>query len=339
MRRAFHKIRNTLATPLLKLLLVKRRLLSRAIRAISARVNNYDAPVFEGLQPSDIALSQADHMDRIKSQVPASFSEMMNYRTKKKKLTERKLPEWELNNKTRGAQLARVCGVRVPKVYQQGVALEDIEWRDGVTVKPIPGAGSEGVYCYFNEESIWGVLGAQYLSSRDELLDSLHSYSQRVDSDKWLVEELIVTPEGALPRDLKFYAFYGRIGLVLEVQKQPQKRYCFWDAKGAHIDTGKYPRDKLFHGEGFAPESLEVAQNLSQEIPAPFIRIDFLDNGEELVFGEFTPRPGGFGLMNRSVDAELGREFIAAETRLFNDLIDGKRFSNYTQVVGAATDT
>ena len=331
MRRLIRKAHNLVAPPLLRILLAIRRLISRLIRRVTGEVNDYDSSVFEGLQPSDIALSQADHMDRIKSKVPASFTTLMNYRTKKKKLAEQKLPEWAINHKVRGAKLAELSGCRVPKIYQRGVELKDIKWRDGMAIKPIPGAGSEGVFCYYTESNIWDVYDGEEFSSRDELEARLKAYIDGAGADRWLVEELVTSSDGSLPRDVKFYSFYGEVGLVLEVQKYPEKKYCFWSVGGEYIDTGKYSSSKLFEGEGFRPESLEAAQKLSLEVPAPFVRIDFLDTGSDIVFGEFTPRPGGFGLMNKQTDAMLGSLFLAAETRLVNDLLDGKRFDNFAQ--------
>jgi hypothetical protein len=54
-------------------------------------------------------------------------------------------------------------------------------------------------------------------------------------------------------------------------------------------------------------------------MPHPFMRIDTLLGEDDLVFGEFTPRPGQFHRFN-------------AEWRLREDLLEGKRFDAYTAV-------
>ena len=332
MRSLLSETRNWVLAINLQALLGMRRLLTGLVRHSSSKVRDYESSTFTLLKPSDIALSQADNMDRVKRLVPASFIEMMNYRTKKKKLGGRRLPEWELNNKARGTEFSKNCDQRVPEIYQRSVGMNEIKWRNGSVIKPVPGAGSEGVYCYRSEDNIFDILGGKKLKSRDVLFDSMRAYIETHDNDRWIVEELIEGEDGALPRDLKFYSFYGEIGLILEVRKEPDKKYCFYTPDGNIINTGKYSRKKLFEGNGFSDEALEKARKLSLEIPAPFVRIDYLDTGDGLVFGEFTPRPGGFGLINKNTDAMLGELFIAAETRLMNDLIDGKSFTNFSAI-------
>lgn len=51
-----------------------------------------------------------------------------------------------------------------------------------------------------------------------------------------------------LARDLKFYGFYGKVALILEIVRFPERKYCWWTAHGERVRTGKYDK-KLFEGE------------------------------------------------------------------------------------------
>jgi hypothetical protein len=70
---------------------------------------------------------------------------------------------------------------------------------------------------------------------------------------------------------------------------------------------------------------------MSKEIPTPFIRIDFLKTEKELVFGEFTPKPGNYDEFDQSTNQWLGDYFLEAEGRLMADLLHGKQFTHYNK--------
>lgn len=46
--------------------------------------------------------------------------------------------------------------------------------------------------------------------------------------EQWLVEDFAENPDDPLcpAADLKFYSFYGRVGIVLEVERYPVTRYA-----------------------------------------------------------------------------------------------------------------
>src|SRR5699024_6527899 len=132
-------------------------------------------------------------------------------------------------------------------------------------------------------------------------------------------------------RDLKFYCFYGEVALVLEIQRFPSVRYCWWDSSGNSINTGKFHK-KFFEGDGVTQEDVNFVEEMSKEIPTPFIRIDFLKSKNGLVFGEFTPRPGQYEQFNKNIDQFLGDCYLKAEGRLINDLYNGKQFSNFRKL-------
>lgn len=61
------------------------------------------------------------------------------------------------------------------------------------------------------------------------------------------------------------------------------------------------------------------------------MRIDFLAAKSGLYFCEFTPRPGDFEKFNDATDEMLGTLYLDAELRLVNDLVFGKRFTEFAE--------
>src|SRR5690625_5364905 len=85
---------------------------------------------------------------------------------------------------------------------------------------------------------------------------------------------------------MKFYSFYGKVSLILEIKRDPEIRQCWWLPTGKRVDTGKY-EESLFLGHGVTKEEIEMVEALSKNIPAQFIRIDILYGEEYLIFGEY----------------------------------------------------
>ncbi len=127
----------------------------------------------------------------------------------------------------------------------------------------------------------------------------------------------------------KFYCFYGEVGLILESDRIPKLKRCWYDADLNMVNTGKYVSTASRAGKDGLKELLELAKSISLEIPAPFVRIDFLKQGDDVYLGEFTPAPGGFHRFNHTWDTNLGEMYHKAMTRLSCDVSMGKVFSKY----------
>lgn len=209
----------------------------------------------------------------------------------------------------------------------------DIPRESNIVIKQSEGSGSKGVYLVFDHHrKIFDVMKSKMLDGWEHLELSIENdlQSKIVKKDKWIVEELLYeNNDKKIPsRDLKFYCFYGRVALILEVCRYPEVKYCWWLSNGEKIKTGKYDKN-LFDGEGFTQEDLQYVADVSKKIPAPFVRIDFLKTEKGLYLGEFTPRPGGYEGFSNYIDQFLGEYFLEAEGRLLNDLFNGKKFSEY----------
>ncbi|HEY4599684.1 MAG TPA: ATP-grasp fold amidoligase family protein [Cerasibacillus sp.] len=262
----------------------------------------------------------------------SSFRGSLNRRMREKQLAHEPLPEWLLDDKQKAYTFVEQLGIRTPWVADTTYKLEDLPTREGVVIKPADGAGSRGVYLVKTIHDIVDLKRSKQLTSWDELLESMQKdlHINWVDQDEWLMEELILEdPETTIPaRDVKFYTFYGKVGIILEIQRYPEAKYCWWTETGQRIHVGKYT-EQVFKGKGVTPEEMVMVEELSKQIPAPFVRIDFLRSHNGLVFGEFTPKPGNYDEFNKEIDQLLGDYYIDAENRLTNDLLVGKRFEGF----------
>ncbi|MEO6472861.1 MAG: ATP-grasp fold amidoligase family protein, partial [Aeromicrobium sp.] len=61
-------------------------------------------------------------------------------------------------------------------------------------------------------------------------------------------------------------------------------------------------------------------------IPAAYMRVDLYDIDSTVVFGEFTPRPGGSQFYGVPQDEHLGHLWERAHARVLKDAMDGKEF-------------
>lgn len=265
----------------------------------------------------------------------SSFRGSLTERIRKQQLTG-KLPEWFLDDKRTAYDFVSKFGIEVPDMDEQTYTIETIPKREGVVIKPINAAGARGVYLVHKKDYIFDVKNTAILRSYDELQKAMKRDLAQgaVNRDAWLIEQLIYENEKQLipARDLKFYSFYGKVGLILEIVRNPEIRHAWWTRDGKRISTGKYEAT-LFHGQGVTESEIELVEQLSSEIPAPFLRIDFLRSESGLVFGEFTPKPGNYDEFDEPTDKWLGDHFVEAEGRLMNDLLNGKSFTAYHKFV------
>lgn len=182
-----------------------------------------------------------------------------------------------------------------------------------------------GVIKPINATNAWGVLpfrrtgaysarnlfdGKTY--SFTELLEILHTPMQRyMFPNRWQIEELLNAPDRPdhVPDDFKAYAFAGQVPLILQVRRGAKgNRYKFYDSSWTAVDTGKY------HGEtdnSLPPPAnpqvlLDLACKISNDLPAPFCRIDLFETPRGPVVGELTPEPGGYQKFDAQTDLYLG---------------------------------
>ncbi|SOC41209.1 teichuronopeptide biosynthesis TupA-like protein [Salinicoccus kekensis] len=261
----------------------------------------------------------------------ASFRAALNMRIRQYQLTGT-LPEYVLDDKQTAYAFMDKLAIRRPWTSDQTYKADELPLEPQTVVKPRDGAGARGVYLIHDINDIIDLKRAKALDSKEALIASMKAdvESGWVEEDDWMMEELIMEDrENKIPgSDIKFYCFYGEVGLVLEIKRYPELKYCWWTAEGERVHTGKYDNEP-FKGAGVTREEIEMAQKISKEIPAPFIRIDFLRSEDGLVFGEFTPKPGNYDEFDAETDQWMGDLFLEAEGRLFRDLMEQKTFDTF----------
>ncbi|WP_216829902.1 ATP-grasp fold amidoligase family protein [Alkalihalobacterium elongatum] len=290
--------------------------------------------VLTGLKIEEIPefiIRSAETADSLSLHEVASFRASLSMRARQRQL-DRFVPEWMLDNKVDAYSFIDQLGVRRPWVSIETYTFKEIPPKEKIVIKPFDGAGSRGVYLVHSPTHIQDVKRSEIIQSWDELQAYLKAdlASGWVEKDEWITEELVLESETekTAARDLKFYCFYGKVALILEIIRFPEVKYCWWTAAGEQVATGKYEDDR-FEGNGVTEAQIQIAEKISAEIPAPFMRIDFLKSGDELVFGEFTPKPGHYDHFDNNTDRLLGEYFLEAEGRLVKDLLLENKFTHF----------
>ncbi|QKY70433.1 ATP-grasp fold amidoligase family protein [Lentibacillus sp. CBA3610] len=292
------------------------------------------ASAMAGLKMEDIPefIIRAGLTNGISLRPTVSFRASLNSRMRQLQLTG-SLPEWELDDKRTAYLFADELRLRRPWTSDATYTSTNLPEKSGMVIKPADGAGSRGVYLVQDINDIVDMKRSKKLDNWDDLKASM---KQDLDSgwvadDEWTIEELIMENDRTPASDIKFYCFYGKVGLILEIVRYPELKYCWWTPTGERVRTGKYD-ENLFAGKGVTQAEIDSAAEISRKIPAPFIRIDFLRSANELVFGEFTPKPGNYDDFDEPTDKWLGDYFVEAEDRLTQDLIYGKQFRAYNRL-------
>jgi TupA-like ATPgrasp len=238
---------------------------------------------------------------------------------------------WMLDDKLTAYRFAAELGLVVPMDRLEAVPHRDLRLERGTVVKPLASLMSRGVYVV-GESAIIDLARNETVGSVDELRRKIEqdAASGRTGKDLWLEERLITSDvePGAPARDLKFYCFYGVVGLALETVRVPEVRRCWYNRAGKVVATGKYT-GLSFAGNGVPSSYYDLASSVSQRIPAPFVRVDLLASPEGAVLNEFTPKPGGASQFNRATDRRMGELMVSAAGRLHADLLAGKSFAEF----------
>ena len=282
--------------------------------------------LFADLKINECTMENMVDINKYKMQISqaSSFRIHMIRRRRMKQLG--KVPDrWLTSSKPAGYAFADMLGLARPRTITN-CKLAEIPKQDGLVIKPRHNSDSRGVYIIDSISNIRSVKRLENIGGWDELQWCLREdINSGVTDDDFIIEEYI-SEDGVPARDLKFYTFYGKIGLVLEVLRYPERKNYWWDENGKPVfTTGKYEVANS-EGKGVTPEQIALARRISLEIPAPFMRIDFLRSGNKIYFNEFCSTPGGFHDFNTKTDKALGDMYLQAELRLTQDLLNGKKF-------------
>lgn len=216
-------------------------------------------------------------------------------------------------------------GVPTARILNQDFALQHLrDALEGVNtcvIKPRQAHSSRGVLSLQRIDPItFNSLQQRKNLRLVEILEHLYAEMREHQfPNHWQLEELLLPPSGLLRPvdDFKFYAFRGRVALVLQVARGQQGQcYRWYDRSWYPVDTGKYDgaQDPTLLPPRDPQALLAVAERISADLPVPFCRIDLYETRQGVVLGELTAVPGTYHVFGDQADAYLGAMFELAST-------------------------
>lgn len=234
--------------------------------------------------------------------------------------------------KDAGYAFAASHGVAVPTVIGRYPNAASIEWSvlpDEFVLKTVNGSGSQGVAPLIRQDDglFRDLLGDNNLVTpgnvRAMLEEKVHT---RALSKELLVEKMLPSPHpecSDLPLDIKVYCFYGEVGMVMvrhsgSSRRNDRIRVRYFDPAGKDLGAVMSHRevDPSLPAPTTLPELISAGQRMSAALPTPFIRLDFYEQADGIVFGEVSGIPGGKQQPRADVDEFLGALWENAEARL-----------------------
>lgn len=246
--------------------------------------------------------------------------------------------------------LVRSHGVDVPTQFgcwDDPVDIPFDKLPDKMVIKSAFGSTSRGVLPLRRSGHGWQIVTHDENVTSEELMAVLRDRisSGQIRGPLGAEEFLDAETPDALPTDVKIYAFYGDVQMVLVARSHDHGdggavRYRVLDIHGADLinadthpalspATGREPEASLAQVDLTLPtpaglgELVDVASRLSVVMRIPFGRFDLYRIRDRVVFGEITPRPGGRQWFGSDLDARLGEAWEKAQARLAHDVAGG----------------
>lgn len=266
----------------------------------------------------------------------ASFNRLMFQARRRDYLSDVGKDRWLIDDKLAGLTFAQQLGVPVaPYILCTGVtAVPEAIARIGcpAVVKPLVDADANNVFMVFRPDHVVEHKTRVIMDEAAAL-----ARMERTGRKKWLVQKYIgpIDAEGPPVTEIKPFMFYGEVGFIQEVTTFPELGVCEWSLDGQVIDSGRVVN--RIKGQGFTPELVEDAVRMSLAVPTPFLRIDFLVWQGKHYFNEVAPQPGSATQM-KNFDRFMGDLYLAAEARLFEDLLTGKSFPDIIKMRKMASE-
>lgn len=231
--------------------------------------------------------------------------------------------------KLNARSLAESAGVATPQLLDGPIGVSELrleEYGDDFVIKPDWGASSRGVLVLRrqSDDSFLELISDTMLSSSEirERLTSAIDASGRGSTTNLIVESSMADGD-TLPTDWKVYTFYGRVGLVLQIDRSGTRRSKAYSADWK--DLGRVRGDTAFSSALPGPSDpagiLAAASAISTKVPTGFMRVDLYEAPHDggVVFGELSLVPGGDQFYRRGVDRTLADLWDDAEVRLMTE--------------------
>lgn len=224
---------------------------------------------------------------------------------------------------------ARSHEVSIPRLFGRWQSIDDLDLVGLVAqpqvLKSAYGATAQGVVA---TNDLWD-LRAAIETWRGLLQPSPPTGKARI-APPFFTEERLRAPSDGPLIDIKVYAFYGEIGLVMLVAPENFRhrgtvRTRFISKDGA--DLGPLSGDSRHDAEIDVPwrldQIVDTSRTLSLALRRPFVRLDFYQEEDRVLLGEITPWPGQGRVFEPGFDTALGRDWDLARMRLRSDLLKG----------------
>lgn len=284
----------------------------------------------------------ANELGRVReaSEKHASFALLLSELRRLSVVARREDPDFthpirHLPLKLHNYRLAMSHGIAVPDIFQVWATREEIELTglpDKFVIKSDGGAGGHGVLPLVRSGAdTFELADGTKTFTTEQVRQKLARKSLR---PPYFAEEFLDQPSGgAIPDDIKVYAFYGDVQMTL-LRAVPEhaklskmrRRYLTADGQdmgdvmpGATVDAAiPIPRDYA--------AMVERAAHLSRAVGTAFVRVDFYQTEKGPVLGEITRAPGEPQLHAPSLDRAMGQAWDRARLRLETDIAHGRPY-------------
>lgn len=234
-------------------------------------------------------------------------------------------PIMSVNSKTAGYAFAESLGIPTPTRIADYQHPTNIDWStlpDSFVIKTLNGTSARGVLVLQRYPGGYVDLLSEdpaVLTDEQIVADLARKADAGKVSAELVIEEPVRSPTGEL-LDMKLYCFYGTVGLVAVIARDARHRLRFRHFWPDGADAGDIRPDRQYDPAIPVPvhlkDLLSAGEKLSTALPEPFVRLDFYEQAEGIVFGEVTPSPGGDQIFRPDVDEHLGSLWEDAEARL-----------------------
>lgn len=234
-----------------------------------------------------------------------------------------KSPLWAWETKSGAKKLAAQADVLVPRtIYhiERPEELANLDLPERFVVKPDWGVASRGVMVLERvHDGFHELLTDRHISSEEFGEAVANRLQGQRESATGLIVEESLSVRRRLPFDWKVYTFYGHVTLTLQIERGTSRpRLKFYDQDWSDIGRIRFGQD-IYPQLPLPrhPDRLRLAaEQVSLTLPTAFLRVDLYETEDNVLLGEVACRPGGKQIFRKGLDAAMGLEWEAAETRI-----------------------
>lgn len=239
---------------------------------------------------------------------------------------------WAFNAKLEGYGLAERLNIPTPLTHLIVPDLDQLyhvlEWAEkegqkgrGVArvIKPNHGSSSRGVLVLERDLS-FPMRGIGPRTAK-EWIEHLRHVEGKYVNPPWIVEERIPGFRNEWPGDLKVFTVGGRAQFLQRNTIRPGGKWndyfhTFWDRSGTSLHEGIIQiggrENRLDQPSSYHKQAIQWAERVAAELHSPFVRVDFLEGRDGLVFNEITPRPGPMNERSMFIGERLSQQMLDA---------------------------